>query len=132
MEGYRFSTEISVRFAETDAQGIARFNVPEGRGWVYGRYTLPYEELYWNVPLELTGDSTLRGGCRLARRQRRSEVVRIGGGTEPHDLAEDVRTTALRAIPALQHQHCGTFTHDKSIAILIERPAGRFRIPEIR
>ena len=23
MEGYRFSTEVSVRFAETDAQGIA-------------------------------------------------------------------------------------------------------------
>lgn len=42
----------------TNAQGIARFNVPAGRWWVYGRYTLPYEELYWNVPIEVTGDST--------------------------------------------------------------------------
>ncbi|HUE96131.1 MAG TPA: hypothetical protein VMN39_05700 [Longimicrobiaceae bacterium] len=42
----------------TNAQGIARFNVPAGRWWVYGRYTLPYEELYWNVPVEVSDDST--------------------------------------------------------------------------
>jgi hypothetical protein len=46
-------------FADTtNAQGIAQFSVPEGQWWVYGRYTLPYEELYWNIPLEVTGDST--------------------------------------------------------------------------
>ena len=42
----------------TTAQGTARFRAPAGRWWVYGRYTLPYEELYWNVPIEVTGDST--------------------------------------------------------------------------
>ncbi|MEX2581821.1 MAG: hypothetical protein WD766_00980 [Gemmatimonadota bacterium] len=42
----------------TNAQGVAVFEVPAGRWWLYGRYTLPYEELYWNVPIEVTGDST--------------------------------------------------------------------------
>lgn len=43
----------------TNAQGIARFNVPAGRWWVFSRYTRsPYEELYWNVPIEVSGDST--------------------------------------------------------------------------
>ncbi len=42
----------------TNAQGVATFRAPSGRWWVYGRYTLPYEELYWNVPIEVTGDST--------------------------------------------------------------------------
>ena len=42
----------------TDARGIARFRVPAGSWWLYGRYTLPYEELYWNIPLEVSGDST--------------------------------------------------------------------------
>jgi hypothetical protein len=43
----------------TNANGVAVINVPEGRWWVYARYTLPYEELYWNLPVEVTGDSTL-------------------------------------------------------------------------
>jgi hypothetical protein len=30
----------------TNAQGVARFRAPQGRWWVYARYTLPYEELY--------------------------------------------------------------------------------------
>ena len=43
----------------TNAQGIAQFNARAGRWWVYGRFTVsPYEELYWNEPLEMTGDST--------------------------------------------------------------------------
>jgi hypothetical protein len=42
----------------TSGSGIARFRgVPAGRWWVYGRYSLLFEELYWNVPLEVTGDS---------------------------------------------------------------------------
>ena len=43
----------------TNANGLAAFRAPKGRWWVYARYTLPYQELYWNVPLEVTGDSTL-------------------------------------------------------------------------
>lgn len=43
----------------TNAQGVAVLRVPEGgRWWIYARYTLPYEELYWNLPVEVTGDST--------------------------------------------------------------------------
>ncbi|MBV9772878.1 MAG: hypothetical protein JO040_02970 [Gemmatimonadetes bacterium] len=48
----------------TDASGTATFRAKEGRRWVYARYTLPYSELYWNVPVEVTGDSTV---VRLTR-----------------------------------------------------------------
>ena len=41
----------------TGADGTVRFKAPKGRWWVYARYALPYEELYWNVPIEVTGDS---------------------------------------------------------------------------
>jgi len=41
----------------TDAQGMAVFTLPTGNWWIFGRYALPYEELYWNVPVEVTGDS---------------------------------------------------------------------------
>ncbi len=41
----------------TDANGSVRFRVPRGRWWVYARYTLPYEELYWNLPIEVADDS---------------------------------------------------------------------------
>jgi hypothetical protein len=41
----------------TDAQGIARLSAPEGEWWLYGRYALPYEELYWNLPIRVEGDS---------------------------------------------------------------------------
>ena len=40
----------------TNANGTAVFTVPEGQWWVYARYTLPYEELYWNLPVEVTGE----------------------------------------------------------------------------
>jgi hypothetical protein len=45
----------------TDAAGRIRVRVPEGRWWIYSRYTLPFSELYWNIPIEVRGDSvTLR------------------------------------------------------------------------
>ena len=43
----------------TGPDGFTSFSVPNGQWWVYARYTLPYEELYWNVPVEVTGDSTV-------------------------------------------------------------------------
>src|SRR5690606_9685911 len=61
-----FNTVVAAKLKErgeeeladtTDAQGFARFRVPKGQWWVYSRYTLPYEELYWNIPIEVTGDS---------------------------------------------------------------------------
>jgi hypothetical protein len=42
----------------TDAGGIASFRAENGRWWVYARYTLPYEELYWNIPIDTSSDST--------------------------------------------------------------------------
>lgn len=43
----------------TDATGAIRVKVPKGRWWVHARYTLPNEELYWNVPVEVTGGDPL-------------------------------------------------------------------------
>ncbi len=55
----RLETTGQVEFADTTgAAGVAVFRVPEGQWWVYARYTLPFEELYWNEPIEVAGDST--------------------------------------------------------------------------
>lgn len=43
----------------TGPGGVARVRVPEGNWWVYARYTLPFSELYWNVPVTVSGDSTV-------------------------------------------------------------------------
>jgi hypothetical protein len=41
----------------TGSNGVARFrNVRPGRWWVYARYDRQYDELYWNVPIEITRD----------------------------------------------------------------------------
>jgi hypothetical protein len=48
----------------TNANGTATFRAPQGRWWVYARYTLPTEELYWNVPVDLQGDEA---SVRLTR-----------------------------------------------------------------
>jgi hypothetical protein len=38
----------------TDASGIVRFpSVKTGQWWVHARYDLPFEELYWNVPVDV-------------------------------------------------------------------------------
>jgi hypothetical protein len=40
----------------TDANGVARLEgVKQGQWWLYARFELPYEELYWNVPVEVEG-----------------------------------------------------------------------------
>lgn len=41
----------------TNAQGVVRFRgVDGGDWWVHARYELPYEELYWNEPVQVQGD----------------------------------------------------------------------------
>jgi hypothetical protein len=35
----------------TEATGLARFKAQPGEWWITARYDLPYEELYWNIPV---------------------------------------------------------------------------------
>lgn len=35
----------------TDAAGVATTEVPPGQWWVHARHDLPFEELYWNIPI---------------------------------------------------------------------------------
>lgn len=53
----------------TDSSGLVRFRLPRGRWWVFARYTLPFEELYWNIPIEVAGDSV-----RVELRRENAEV----------------------------------------------------------
>ena len=47
---------LDLVYDTTDASGIARNNlrVKPGQYWVHARYELPYTELYWNVPIDVT------------------------------------------------------------------------------
>ncbi len=47
----------------TSTEGAARFrDVPSGQWWVTARYDRQFDELYWNVPVEVTGgeETTVR------------------------------------------------------------------------
>ena len=37
----------------TEVEGHVTFDVPPGRYWVYARFERPYDELYWNVPIDV-------------------------------------------------------------------------------
>ncbi len=56
----------------TDAAGTATFGAEPGRWWVTARYTLPYSELYWNLPVEVAGDSTVVRLTRANAKERPS------------------------------------------------------------
>ncbi|MGH7477423.1 MAG: hypothetical protein ACRELD_14240 [Longimicrobiales bacterium] len=49
-------------FADTtNSAGVAQFRgVPTGQWWVYSRYELPYNELYWNLPIQVEGGDPVR------------------------------------------------------------------------
>jgi len=38
----------------TDASGVATMELKPGTWWIHSRYQLPYEELYWNLQVEVT------------------------------------------------------------------------------
>lgn len=38
----------------TGADGTVRLQVPPGDWWVYARHSLPYRDLYWNIPINVT------------------------------------------------------------------------------
>lgn len=45
----------------TGAQGVVRFTgVPSGRWWVHARYDRQYDEMYWNVPVEVESGEQLQ------------------------------------------------------------------------
>ncbi len=49
-----------ILYDTTNAQGATRFiGVPTGDWWVHARYDRPFDELYWNVPIEVTGEGTV-------------------------------------------------------------------------
>lgn len=52
--------EAEVREDTTNAQGIVRASLPGGAWWVYTRYEMPFEELYWNVRVDTLEGDTLR------------------------------------------------------------------------
>lgn len=60
----------------TDASGVARthLRVKPGRYWVYARYELAYTELYWNVPVDVTGGDPL---TVVLNRQNAQERVKL-------------------------------------------------------
>ncbi|MFW5952343.1 MAG: hypothetical protein ACOCVZ_09535 [Gemmatimonadota bacterium] len=48
--------DLEVRYDTTNAAGVVRFtDVPEGQWWVTARYDRPFDELYWNVPVDVAG-----------------------------------------------------------------------------
>lgn len=53
--------DLEVHEDTTDATGIVRFqDVPPGEWWVYARYELLYDELYWNEPIRVEGGEPIQ------------------------------------------------------------------------
>lgn len=47
-------------FDTTDANGLKRTKLTPGEWWIYARYDLPFEELYWNVPVTVARGEPVR------------------------------------------------------------------------
>ncbi|HUF49907.1 MAG TPA: hypothetical protein VMN60_03680 [Longimicrobiales bacterium] len=44
-------------YADTTGEsGVIRRKLPAGDWWVHARYELPFQELYWNVPIKVEGE----------------------------------------------------------------------------
>ena len=55
-----------ILYDTTDASGVASgLEAKEGEWWISARYELPYTELYWNVPVTVSGGDPVR--VRLTR-----------------------------------------------------------------
>jgi hypothetical protein len=55
----------------TDANGLGRFSLKSGQWWIHARYDLPFEELYWNVPVEVVGGEVKEVVLNRASAQKR-------------------------------------------------------------
>ncbi|MGI9626627.1 MAG: hypothetical protein ACR2QM_07320 [Longimicrobiales bacterium] len=56
---------LDVAADTTDAQGIANFEAGPGQYWLHARHSLPYNELYWNIPVTLARGEPVQ--LRLSR-----------------------------------------------------------------
>lgn len=55
----------------TGVEGVATFEAAPGQYWVYARHELPYNELYWNIPIAITREEPI-----VMRLNRDNAVVR--------------------------------------------------------
>lgn len=55
----------------TGVEGVAAFEAAPGQYWVYARHELPYNELYWNIPIAITREDPV-----VLRLNRDNAVVR--------------------------------------------------------
>ena len=39
----------------TDANGYVQLSLPRGQWWIHARHDLPFEELYWNIAVQVEG-----------------------------------------------------------------------------
>ena len=60
----------------------------------------------------------------FAAGRRRGEVMRVGGVAIANDFAINFRAAFLRVLHFLQHDNSRAFTHDKAVAVLVERARG--------
>jgi len=63
-----------VLYDTTGADGVATFEAPPGSWWATARYELPFVELYWNVPIELTKDAPAQLRLTRANAQERPKI----------------------------------------------------------
>lgn len=62
---------VEIHEDTTGADGYATTNLPGGEWWVYSRYQLPFEELYWNLRVDtMFGDTIIlsRENAEIRRR----------------------------------------------------------------
>lgn len=51
---------LEERWDTTGTNGVVRFvGVPSGQWWVNARYERQFDELYWNIPVQVDGDSLM-------------------------------------------------------------------------
>jgi uncharacterized protein YecT (DUF1311 family) len=63
-----------ILYDTTGADGVATFEARSGSWWATARYELPFVELYWNVPIELTRDAPVQLRLTRANAQQRPKL----------------------------------------------------------
>jgi hypothetical protein len=65
---------MRIAFDTTDASGIANLELKPGTWWVHSRYPLPFEELYWNVQVEVVKGDPVQVRLNPANAERRLNI----------------------------------------------------------